>query len=269
MGIFLFKPGGFWPAGLIAIAIGSLCVTSAQTAESAEHTTSIEGQRPAYYARIRDDGSVKSVSMSPTALRLDMNSGNSIKAEAADFKPVTYWFGKSVLNRKMLARISSVYTVPRIRTVPIVSSGGDWVVAEFFGAGSHIPNCRYEMLRKTVLTQYVLDSRGRVMRIADIGWQTDSADPRRTDEHVMYVGKYRTWIRAYDVDSRGDLRLVAAAWSTRSQEHRSGDLPPAENELVFGNVRGKQLWANKRNFEAALGLDLAARAILVRQYGGD
>ncbi|WP_233869162.1 hypothetical protein [Paraburkholderia adhaesiva] len=141
-------------------------------------------------------------------------------------------------------------------------------MAEFFGAGSHIPKCRYEMLRKTVLIEYVLDPYGRVMRIADIGWQTDSADPRRTGKQVMYVGKYRTWIRVYDVDSRGVLRLVAAAWSTRSQEHRSDDLPPAENELVFGNVRGKRLWANRRNFEAALGLDLTARAIL-DGYGRD
>jgi hypothetical protein len=111
------------------IATVLLVVIHLQAAEPAERTTWIEGRRPAYSARIRDDGSVKSISMSPTVLRLDMNSGNSIKAEAADFKPVTYWFRKKALKRQALAQIGSVYAVPRIRTVPIVSSGGGWVVA--------------------------------------------------------------------------------------------------------------------------------------------
>lgn len=247
--------------GVIATSIALFGAIHVQTAESAERATWLEGHRPAYSARIRDDGSVKSISMSPTVLRLDMNRGNSIKAEAADFKPVTYWFRKAVLKREALAQISGVYAVPRIRTVPIVSSGGDWVIAEFFGGRSHIPKCRYEMSRKTVLTQYVLDGRGRVVRIADIGWQTDSSDPERTDARVMRVGKHRTWIRVYDVDGQGVSRLVAAAWAKRSQEYKADDPPPAENELAFGNPRGTQLWTDRPRFEAALGLDLAAKLI--------
>lgn len=255
-------PNCFGPASVLASAIALVGAIHLQAAESAERTTWLEGQRPAYSARIRDDGSVKSISMSPTVLRLDMNSGNSIKAEAADFKPVTYWFRKSVLKRQALAQISSVYAVSRIRTVPVVSTGGDWVVAEFFGARSHVPKCRYEMSGRKVLTQYVLDRRGRVIRIADIGWQTDTADPERSDAHVMRIGNFRTWIRVYDVDGHGVPRLAAAAWATRSQEQKAGDFPPAENELAFGNARGTPLWVNRQQFEAALGLDLAASLIV-------
>lgn len=118
------------------------------------------------------------------------------------------------------------------------------------------------MSGRKVLTQYVLDRRGRVIRIADIGWQTDTADPERSDAHVMRIGNFRTWIRVYDVDGHGVPRLAAAAWATRSQEQKADDSPPAENELAFGNARGKPLWVNRQQFEAALGLDLAASLIV-------
>jgi hypothetical protein len=141
-----------WLLVLTAVAAlaGSLPI---HNAKAAPHTTLLEGTRPAYLARIRDDGSVASVTMQPATLPLDMNSGNSIKGETGDFKPVTYRFGARVLNRRSLSHIARVYSVQRARIVPIVSSGGDWVIAASFGAGSHTPTFRYEMLGAAVQSQ--------------------------------------------------------------------------------------------------------------------
>jgi hypothetical protein len=229
----------------------------------ASHMTSIEGRRPSYWGSVRDNGFVASVTMQPTVLPLDMNSGNSIKAEAGGFKPVTYLFGERILNRRALARIDTIYQVARTRRVPIVSTGGDWVIAEFFRAGSHVPQCRYEMLGKSVRTQYILDPRGRVVRIADVGWQTDVADPRRSGNLRVGPGKHATWIRVFDVSGNRALNLIAAAWVVDAGERGPDDSPPLQGQLRFGNAKGKSIWVDQRRFESALGLDLTARAIAV------
>jgi hypothetical protein len=238
---------------------------SALRAEPASHTITIESSRPAYWARVRDDGFVTSVTMQPNALPLDMNSSNSIEGETGDFKPVTYRFGKGILNRRALSPIDRIYTVARIRAVPIVSSGGDWVIAESFEADSHVPRCRYEMLGQTVRTQYVLDKHGRVVRVADIGWRTDVADPRRSGDIRSNPGKHATWIRVFDVNGKGGLNLIGTAWVVDARERGLDDSPPARAELRFSDANGKRVWADQRRFEAALGLDLAARAIAMPQ----
>jgi hypothetical protein len=244
----------------IVIASALACSLCAHDAQAASRTTPYESTRPAYVAHVRDDGSVASVTMQPAALALDMNTDNSIKGETGDFKPVTYRFGVGVLNRRSLSRIDKAYSVERIRVVPIVSSGGDWVVAEYFGAGSHTPKFRYEMLGTTVRSQYVLDRRGRTMRIADIGWRTDTADPARSG---LVAGTHATWIRVFDVKKNGRPRLVAAAWTNDVRERGSDDAPPVLQELKFGDANGKPIWADQQRFEAALGLDLTARAVSV------
>lgn len=229
----------------------------------ASRLSSIEGQQPTYWGSVRDDGFVASVTMRPTALPFDMNRGNSIKGETGEFKPVTYLFGERLLKRKALSSIEKIYSVARIRRVPIVSSGGDWVIAEFFGAGSHIPKYRYEMLGKTVQTQYVLDLRGRVIRLADIGWRTDVANPLRSGDIRVDASKHATWIRVFDVRGNGDLHLVATAWVVDTGMREPDDAPPACDQLRFGNANGKSIWADQRRFESALGLDFTARAIAV------
>jgi hypothetical protein len=243
----------------IIITTALACSLSTQAAEARPHTTLYESTRPAYVARIRDDGSVASITMQPSALPLDMNPDNSIKGETGDFKPVTYRFGAGVLNRRSLSRIDKVYSVERIRVVPIVSSGGDWVVAEFLAAGSRTPRFRYEMLGTTIKSQYVLDRQGRVIRIADIGWRTDTADPVRSG---LVSGTHPTWIRVFDVNKKGQPKLVAAAWTNDVRERGSDDASPALHDLKFGDANGKPMWADQQRFEAALGLDFTAKAVL-------
>jgi hypothetical protein len=247
---------------LVAVMIATTLAgsLSSHDAEAGPRTTLLEGTHPAYVARIRDDGSVALVTMQPTALALDMNSDNSIKGETGDFKPVTYRFGAGVLNRRSLSHIDKVYSVERIRAVPIVSSGGDWVVAEFFGAGSHTPKFRYEILGTAVRSQYVLDRQGRITRIADIGWRTDTADPARSG---LVVGTHATWIRVFDVNKKGVPKLVAAAWTNDVRERGVDDAPPVLQELKFGDANGKPIWADQQRLKAALGLDLTARAVSV------
>jgi hypothetical protein len=245
-------------AGMVFTALASS--PPIQNAIAAPHTTLLESTRPAYLARIRDDGSVASVSMHPATLPLDMNTDNSIKGETGDFKPVTYRFGAGVLNRRSLSSISQLYSVQRVRFVPIVSSGGDWVIAESFGAGSHKPTFRYEMLGTAVRSQYILDGQGNVTRIADIGWQTDTADPARAG---IVVGAHATWIRVFDVNKKGRLKLVAAAWTNATGKRGADDPPPAQRELGFGDANGRPIWADQQRFEKALGLDFTARAVSV------
>jgi hypothetical protein len=246
---------------LIAMTITTAltCLPSTHVAEAASPTTLYESTRPAYVARIRDDGSIASITMRPIALPLDMNAANSIKGETGDYKPVTYRFGAGVLSRRSLSRIDKVYSVERIRAVPIVSSGGDWVVAEFFGAGSHTPRFRYEMLGSAVKRQYVLDRQGRVIRIADVGWQTDNADPARSG---LVVGTHPSWIRVFDVNKKGRPKLVAAAWTNDVRERTSDDASPMLRDLRFGDANGKPIWPDQPRFEAALGLDFSAKAVV-------
>jgi hypothetical protein len=252
-----------WSPMQLIIWGAMFCAISAPCAELTPHTTTIEGRRPVYWASVRADSFVASVTMQPTVLPFDMNSSNSIKGETGDFKPVTYLFGKGMLNRRDLSQIDRIYSVARTRRVPIVSSGGDWVIAEFFGANSHVPTCRYEMLGKTVRTQYILDPRGRVVRIADMGWRTDVADPRRSGDIRANPNKHATWIRVFDLSGKGDLNLVATAWVVDVRERGPDDSPPVQDELRFSDANGKRVWADQRRFEAALQLNLTAGEIAV------
>jgi hypothetical protein len=135
------------------------------------------------------------------------------------------------------------------------------MIAESFQAGSHTPKYRYEMLGRVVRTQYILDSHGRVVRIADIGWRTDVSDPRRSGDIRASYGVHATWIRIFDVNGKGGLNLVADARVADTRERRPDDSPPAQDKLIFSNLNGQQTWPDQRHFEAALGLDLTAKAI--------
>lgn len=250
------------PRFLVLLLVGIATSIHISSAHAAEPTTALEGHHPAFYAQIRTDRSIKSLSIQPTLLPLDIDSGNAIKGETGDYKPATYWFRKQALRADQLRPITRVYAVARVRMVPIVSSGGNWVVAEYFDARSHVPACRYTLLGDTVLSQYVLDKRGKVVRIADIGWRTDSDVPERAAARTTPIGKHPTWIRVFDVRADGTLRLVATAWSNRGESDKADAPPPRPDELRFGDAQGHPVWTGMRQFETALGLDLSAKKII-------
>jgi hypothetical protein len=245
----------------VLLLTGLLASIQTAGAAPAEHTTELEGRHSSFFALVRDDGSVKSVSLQPALLPLDIDSGNAIKGETGDFKPATYWFRKETLRAQQLNPITRIYAVARVRTVPIVSSGGDWVVAEYFAAGSHVPACRYTLLGESVLSQYVLDRHGKVVRIADVGWRTDTDVPERAALRVTPIGQHPTWIRVFDVNADGALRLMGTAWTLHAPHAGSDAPPPRPEDLRFGNAEGRERWTTMRQFETALGLDLSAKRI--------
>ncbi|WP_157694745.1 hypothetical protein [Caballeronia fortuita] len=72
-----------------------------------------------------------------------MSVANSIKSETGEFKPARYSFPAARVPQTLLTHLTGIYGYERRRDVPIVSTGGDWVIAEYFRAGSHVPVSRF------------------------------------------------------------------------------------------------------------------------------
>ncbi len=128
---------------------------------------------PPYVANVAH-GELISVAMPPRLLKLDMNDHNAVRSETGDYKPARYSFPAAHVPERTLHRLTDLYGYDRRRDVPIVSSGGDWVMAEYFLAGSHVPVARFQMLGKHVQRQEQLDRAGRTVRTIAIGWEDSS-----------------------------------------------------------------------------------------------
>lgn len=136
--------------------------------EAQASVSTIDSSTPAYSAQVDGTRLVK-IAMPPKELKLDMNAANSIRSETGDFKPARYSFPAAVVPRTALTHLQSIYHYDRRRDVPIVSSGGDWVIAEHFAANSHIPTSRFRLLGVIVQRQEQLDSSGRIRKIVLVG----------------------------------------------------------------------------------------------------
>ncbi|CAM2195979.1 conserved protein of unknown function [Paraburkholderia kururiensis] len=220
----------------------------------------IESSSPPWYARVTDEALI-SITLSPRLLRLDMNAANSIRAEASDFKPARYSFPGVTVPRSVLHDLTRIYSYGRRRDVPIVSSGGDWVIAEYYMAGSHVPASRFRLLGKQVQRQEQLDRTGHAVKIIDIGWAPRTAsDDDSVDTSTL--GDHPAWIRVFRVSPSGKKTLVALAWRTKGfPTAPDTDVMPDDNDLIFGLPDGTVKWHTKNDFLSANDIDLSARRL--------
>jgi hypothetical protein len=190
-------------------------------------------------------GELVSIALPPPLLKLDMNASNAIRSETGDYKPARYSFPAAHVPERAPHRLTDLYRYDRRRDVPIVSSGGDWVIAEYYLAGSHIPVARFQMLGKHVQRQEQLDRAGRTVRTIAIGWEDES-------------GAHPTWIRVLDANHK----LIAMAWRTRAftQAPDENDVPD-DSDLAFGIPDRAIKWHSKAAFVAAFDIDLDARGL--------
>ncbi|SEU47209.1 hypothetical protein [Burkholderia cepacia] len=217
-----------------------------------------------YFAKINGN-MVLSVTLPPKLLGLDMNDRNSIKSETGDFKQARYTFPDAKVPRSILHDLTKIYLYDRRRDVPIVSSGRDWVIAEFFRAGSHIPLSRFRLLGRKVERQEQLDETGRTIRIIAIGWARSSTaeDDETTD--MSELGQHPVWIRVFKVSPAGKKILVALAWRRK----RFATAPeiydePDDKLLTFGLPNGTVKWHTKAEFLKAWDIDPNATKLLGR-----
>ena len=223
-------------------------------------TETIESSSPPWFAKTTG-GALISVTLPPKLLPLDMNAANSIKAEAGGFKPVRYSFPDATVPRSVLHNLTRVYTYARRRDVPIVSSGGDWVIAEYYRAGSHIPASRFQLLGNQVQRQEQLDRTGRITRIIAIGWAPRTALDDDTID-TSKLGDCPAWIRVFTVSPSGKKTLTALAWRTkRFTSASAADIAPDDKDLVFGLPDGSVKWNTKKAFLTANDIDLDARGL--------
>ncbi|WP_143751977.1 hypothetical protein [Burkholderia sp. SRS-W-2-2016] len=219
-----------------------------------------ESSSPPWFARTAGNTLV-SVTLPPTLLPRDMNAANSIKAEAGGFKPARYSFPDATVPRSVLHNLTRVYAYDRRRDVPIVSSAGDWVIAEYYLAGSHIPRSRFRLLGDQVQRQEELDRTGRTTKIIAIGWAPRTA-PDDDAVDTSELGEHPAWIRVFSVSPSRRKTLVAIAWRTkRFATASAADRAPDDRDLVFGLPDGEVRWQTKNAFLKANNIDLGARKL--------
>jgi hypothetical protein len=206
-------------------------------------------------------GFIEQHTLPPTLLPLDMNAANSIKAEAGGFKPTRYSFPDATVPRSVLHNLTRVYAYDRRRDVPIVSSAGDWVIAECYPAGSHIPCSRFRLLGDQVQRQEEFDRTGRTIKIVAIGWAPRTVPDDDTVD-TSELGEHPAWIRVFSVSPSGRKTLVAIAWRTkRFATASAADGAPDDKDLVFGLPDGEVRWQAKNAFLKANNIDLGARRL--------
>ncbi|GJH23516.1 hypothetical protein [Caballeronia novacaledonica] len=221
----------------------------------------VESFDPPYFASVSGDA-LTAIALSPRLLKLDMNPKNSIKSETGDFKPARYSFPDAHVPRSVLRRLPDIYRYDRRRDVPIVSSGGDWIIAEYFAANSHVPTARFRLLGHRVQRQEQLDRAGRTVKIVTVGWARGS--DREDDEapDLSELDEHPAWIRVFTVSRAGIRTLVALAWRrSRFTTAPQTDDVPQDSELAFGAPGGVVKWRTKSEFLKANHIDLAARSL--------
>ncbi|MGF6766281.1 hypothetical protein P3T24_006627 [Paraburkholderia sp. GAS33] len=252
-------------AALVGFQIAP-CSSALARAEAAIKT--VESSRPPYVARTAGN-SLISVTLPPKLLRLDMNTENSIASETGDFKPARYSFPDTVVPQAVLGDLTRIYRYDRRREVPLVSSGGDWLIAEYFMAGSHIPVSRFRLLGKQVQRQELLDEGGRTIRIIAIGWARPSAEEDDETTNMSELGEHPAWIRVFKVSPAGKKTLVAVAWRREGFAAAPATYDePDDKLLMFGLPDGTVKWRTKAEFLKAQDIDLNAKSLLGRSGAG-
>ncbi|SAL72572.1 hypothetical protein AWB71_04535 [Caballeronia peredens] len=244
--------------------IGTVVATIALLNAQGVCAATIQSSRPPYVASISGDA-LTAITIAPQALKLDMNARNSIRSETGDFKPARYSFPDARVPSSVLRRLTDIYRYDRRRDVPIVSSGGDWVVAEYFAANSHSPAVRFRLLGKRVQRQERLDHAGRTTKLVVVGWANMSARDDNNDNDyadLSALGPHPAWIRVFDVSRDGKQTLVALAWRKRAfTKSPESDDEPADADLAFGTPGGTLKWRTKAEFLKANGIDLNAESL--------
>lgn len=222
----------------------------------------IESSHPPYIARV-DGDRLLSITVEPRQLAMDMNPRNSIKSETNSFKPARYRFPNANVPRSVLKHLADVYRYDRRRDVPIVSSGGNWVIAEYFRANSHVPLVRFRLLGKTVQRQEQLDSSGKVTGIVMVGWAPrNSIEDEEESDNASALGEHAAWIRVLKVSATGKKTPVAVAWKAAGGAVSSStDDEPQESDLHFGRPDGTRRWRSMSEFTRSLGIDLHAESL--------
>jgi len=248
---------------LAAVAFVALLNShGAHAARPSTHSSeTVQSSNPPYFASVSGDA-LTAIALSPGLLKLDMNPVNAIRSETGDFKPARYSFPDARVPRSVLRRLSDIYRYDRRRDVPIVSSGGDWVIAEYFAANSHVPVARFRLLGRRVQCQEQLDRAGRTVKIVMVGWARSS--DREDDEapDLSALGEHPAWIRVFTVSRAGVRTLVALAWRrSRFTTAPQADDVPQDSELAFGAPGGVVKWHTKSELLKANHIDLDARSL--------
>lgn len=236
----------------------AICTLPLFTLEAQASVSTIESSTPVYSAQV-DGTRLEKIVVPPQELELDMNAANSIRSEAGAFKPARYSFPNAAVPRTALGHLQSIYHYDRRRDVPIVSSGGDWVIAEHFAADSHIPTSRFRLLGTKVQRQEQLDSSGRTRKIILVGWSPVRSLEDEDVSDLSSLGRNPAWIRVLSVSSDGRKKLIALAWRREGLEAlKSTDEEPNERQLQFGLQNGTVRWPSMTAFTRANDIDLSA-----------
>jgi hypothetical protein len=230
-------------------------------ASTPQPTRTVQSSHPPYVASVAS-GRLISISLPPQQLKLDMNAANSIASETGDFKPARYAFPHAHVPQALLSHLTGIYAYDRRRDVPIVSSGGDWIIAEYFRAGSHVPVSRFQLLGKQVRRQEHLDQAGRTVKIIEVGWARASAMGESDGSELSVRDEHPAWIRVFKVLPGGKRQLVALAWrKTRFTTAPDTYDEPKDSELAYGLPNGVVKWHSMREFSRAENIDLDARSL--------
>lgn len=192
-----------------------------------------------------------------------MNPENSVRSETNAYKPARYHFTSATVPRATLSHLKEVYRYDRRRDVPIVSTAGDWVIAEYFKANSHIPTVRFRLLGNNVQRQEQLDASGRTVKIVLIGWspRNSTEDDVHPDSSMM-LGDHPAWIRVLKVSADGHKTIVAIAWKAkRSKGSVITDDEPKYSDLYYGLPDGTRRWQSIDEFANSQRIDLHAEGL--------
>lgn len=254
----------FWHIGLLLTA--ALIATSKHSGATTltsnpRLTRTVQSVHPPYVAIVAN-GRLISISLPPQQLKLDMNAANSIASETGDFKPARYAFPDAQVPQSLLSHLTGIYGYDRRRDVPIVSSGGDWVIAEYFRAGSHIPVSRFQLLGKQVQRQEQLDQAGKTVKIIEVGWARASSMGDSDGSELSALDEHPAWIRVFKVLPGKKRQLIALAWrKTRFTSAPDTYDEPKDGELAYGLPNGVAKWHTMPEFARAENIDLDARSL--------
>ena len=227
----------------------------------APQAKAFESSSPPFYASY-ENNTVLSITLAPRLLTLDMNEANSIASETGSFKPARYSFPNAAVPTSVFHDLKRIYSYDRRRDVPIVSSGGDWIVSEYFEAGRHTPQCRFHLLGKRVERQEQLDSRGNTVRIIAIGWTPDVTNADEVQITKPEAHGHPVWMRVFSISRTGNKSLIAVAWTREALSPKGlSDMEPREEDLVFGSPDGVEKWKTKAAFVRRFAIDLDASAL--------
>jgi hypothetical protein len=255
-------------AAFVSYACAEASASARSSSSSSDVSTSslppgtkiVESSNPPYVASVAK-GEIVSIALRAQLLKRDMNARNSIRSETGSFKPARYSFPDAHVPESALKHLTDIYKYDRRRDVPLVSSGGNWVLAEYFKAGSNTPVARFQMLGKHVQRQEQLDN-GRVVQSIVVGWSPNTSTAENEPSPRADLGEHPAWIRVINVAPTGKRTLVALAWRKSATPHATTSMEaPKDSELLYGVPNGVVKWQTKAEFVKANGIDLEAKGL--------